>query len=671
MLISFTSADIISYDDFRSGILSTSKWNNASAISGGSISLGVVSSAPNFYAEARSTSGGGTFASANITSNNLPSSNFITNISLEGLVQIDEGNTGVWFANLTIFGNSLSEGYAETSLSFIDRNNWTLNNIGNNNFRVFRNGIFNKTITALNNNITMISSSYDGSSGEVTRVRLYYLNYSLLENTVNTYNPTTYETSRESYFINFSSINGIVSISSSLVYKNVSYPAIAKCTYSGICGAGVSLDIPTLPSGTGTQNNDFYWNITLFDGTNSLNTITQTYSQQVNQLNLTYCGGGTIAFNFSAFDEQNKTRINPYSFDGTFNYYTGTGTTYKTLSVTNSSVNEVLLCINQNTTYYADAIIAYSSPSTGSYYPLRNYFFKNYKFNNSKQDIPLYLLKSSASTSFILQVQDRSLLPVAGVLVNAQRCYPGTNNNETVFISRTDANGLTTGNFEAETALYKFSITNNSRILLAIDQCSNVVPQTTPYTLLFQLGVDYSSPFINIDNSSGITKNLFYNSTSHILSFTYTDPSSNFYSAELIATEVNYTGTASPNQIVCFEQGALSSGILSCNITTAGTYTAVGNIYHGTTIGSLVTIATNLIFTVETFSSSVGYYGVFLGFFILLILGFAFKFNEIAGIWLEFVGVVFCNAVGLINFGWVFITALFCVCLLLTGVLER
>jgi hypothetical protein len=55
----------------------------------------------------------------------------------------------------------------------------------------------------------------------------------------------------------------------------------------------------------------------------------------------------------------------------------------------------------------------------------------------------------------------------------------------------------------------------------------------------------------------------------------------------------------------------------------------------------------------------------------LLICGFAFKFSEIAGMWLLWLGCVFNQMLGFISFGWTFITGTLCIVIILTAVLER
>lgn len=486
-------------------------------------------------------------------------------------------------------------------------------------------------------------------------------------NNVN-YTNNTFETARENFSISFSSPS-ILSSTASLVYNGTSYLSTVTCT-AGNCTATNSIDLPVISSGT-NQNLTFYWMINSYNGTSVLSFNSLTFTQSVNQILLNYCGPPTgssvVALNFTAYDEQNQTRILPnsiFSFDGNFQYYLGFGTTNKNMSIANSSTTEVDLCINQNQTYYVNSIIAYSAPNSSTTYITRNHFYQHYAINSTMKRIPLYLLRSTSSTSFILQVQDRFVQSVPNVLVNAIRCYPGSNTNETVFISRTDSNGLTTGNLEAETALYQFLITNNSNTLLAVTPCSKVVPQTAPYTLLFQLGTGFVSPFVNIGNVTNLNSSLIFNYTNNILTFTYIDTSNNFSYAKLLVKNLNFSGNTQGT--VCDNRNNVSSGIITCNISTAGSYFAQVFVFRNG-----LNFVDQVTFTVETFSSTVGYYGAFLGFFIILIAAFAFKFNEIAGIWLVNVAVIFCNFVGLIAFGKVFVTALLLLSIVITAVLER
>lgn len=470
------------------------------------------------------------------------------------------------------------------------------------------------------------------------------------------YNNNTYESTTENLYLNYTISNTVISSSAVLYYNNTAYPSTTTCN-GGYCYASNSISIPLI--NTGQVNNSFYWTVTASNGTANFVLNSSSYNQSVNQISLTYCTTGTIAMNFTAYDEQSKARLKPFDFEGTFIYSTSPGGLTRNLSISNTTAIEVDLCINKNTTIYIDAIISYINGT----YPIRNYFYQSYPINNVTKHVPLYLLNTASSTSFILQVQDRNLQAVPQVLVNAQKCYPGTNNNETVFIHRTDSSGLTIGNLEAETALYQFFITNQSNTILSVTPCAKVVPQTSPYTLLFQLGGGYISPFNNIMNASNIESTFSFNSSNNILTWTYIDTSGIFNYSELVVSSLNYSGN---NPIVCDSNNTLSSGIITCNVTGSGTYSAMGYVIRSNQI-----LFTQFIFTAETRSGTAGYYGVFLAFFLIIIASFAFKFNEIAGIALINIVVIFCNIVGLVNFGVTFITAMIGISIIIVGVLER
>lgn len=474
------------------------------------------------------------------------------------------------------------------------------------------------------------------------------------------YSLTTFETKNEQFSINISYDTTRYSAASAVLhYNGTDYATNSVLELDNNVVFGTSFDIPLI---TGTiQNKSFYWIINLYDGTTNYLSNSTIKNQSVSQISLAKCTSGNISLNYTSYDEQDLTRINPFTFDSTFDYYIGTGNVYKTVNYTSTSANEVDFCINPNATYYLNGVIAYSKTTT---YNTRNHFYQNYTINNVMQNIPLYLLKATASTSFILQVQSKDILPVPNVLINAQKCYVGLSDNRTVFIHRTNQNGLTTGNFEAETALYQFFITNNSNVLLAVTPCQAIVPQTTPYTLLFQIGTEYISPFINIDNATDIVESMSYNATSRVLMVTYSDTSGEFIGTSLIAKSLNFSGD---NQaLACNEVNNVSTGIITCNVTEGGTYSASAYIYRNGQI-----IFDQIVFDVRTFAQTVGYYGVLLGFFITLVGLFAFKWNEIAGIWLIVVVSWFNNIVGLIHYGYVFLTALTCLAIVITGVLER
>jgi hypothetical protein len=234
-----------------------------------------------------------------------------------------------------------------------------------------------------------------------------------------------------------------------------------------------------------------------------------------------------------------------------------------------------------------------------------------------------------------------------------------------MFIARTNVLGNTYGDLEANTALYEFLLTNNSENLLSISPPAKVVPQTSPYTLLFNLGGAYQSPFINIANITDITSTLSYNTTSNSVVLTYSDTSGNLSAVNLKVVAQNISGNVYP--VICDNYlYNLSIGQINCNVTGSGSYTATAYYYR-----SPARFFDSIIFQVQNISTILGGYGFLLGFLILLVCAFMFAFSEIAGVWSLALGVLGINMLGIINFGYVFVTAVILIAIVITGILER
>lgn len=523
---------------------------------------------------------------------------------------------------------------------------------------------YNNTLTDVLYTWTTDAGFSNGASFFYSMASNFTFNLGTSINNV-TYNTSTLETSTETFITNYTQLNGILFSSADFYYNGTLYPSIINCNAND-CTASNTIDIPLITNGKRQQNNSFYWTINTYSGSTLLTVNTSLYNQSVNYINMTYClpnSLGTKTLNFTVYTEQNRSKQN-FLFDGEFNYYTGSGAIYKNVNITNSSTPEMDLCIEPNATYYIDSIIAYGYANPPEPFTMRNWFHQYYKINETLQDIKMYSLESDLSTSFVLQVQDRNILGVPTVLIEVQKCYAGIGANETVFIARTNNNGLTVGNFEAETALYQFLITNKSNTLLEVTPCSPVVPQTTPYTILFQLGTPYSSPFLNMGSDSNVTSNMSFNRTTNTVVFTYQDTSGDFRGAELVVKSLNYSGNVQP--IVCRSTLNISTGLLTCDVSDAGSYSAFAYIYRSTNA-----LVDRIVVTVTTLASSLGYYGVFLGWFLILISAFTFKFNEIAGIWITTAMIIFVNMIGLVAFGNVAIAAILVIVTVITAVLER
>lgn len=487
----------------------------------------------------------------------------------------------------------------------------------------------------------------------------------------NIFNITSFETERETYIINISTEEAGLSLSGNLNYNGTLFVANVTQEATNTFILKREMDIPLVNAGE-SQNKSFQWEITTFDGTLSTKQNSSIQLQNVSRIHLENCTSGqtTISLNFTAFDEQNLTRITPYQLDGTFDFWLGKGTIKRNSTTTNSSTPEVNLCINPNQTMQVNAQIEYDEIPAETNYTIRNYFFQNSSVSNETQDIPLYLLKSISSTSFILKVQDDNLLPLKDHLIFIQRFYPGENLFRTVQIAQTDGRGKSVGFFETETVDYRFVIKFNDEVLL-ITIPQKIVGESIPFTLTFTIGADLGTPWADLEDLPFLTQVLFFNKSTNIVTFTYTDTSNNFTRGRLV---VELQNLSSPmNLTVCNEESLQASATIVCDVgnltvNKTGTYTARGLITR-TGIGEVVVSIKN--FVIETFSSVAGLLGVFLAWFLIVIASFAFKFNEIAGIFMINATIIFVNLIGLVSFGMLAISAIIAVSIIIVAVLER
>jgi hypothetical protein len=274
------------------------------------------------------------------------------------------------------------------------------------------------------------------------------------------------------------------------------------------------------------------------------------------------------------------------------------------------------------------------------------------------------LLNVDDSTTFILKVQDTNLLPIADALIEIQRLDVGTGNFSIVQIAKTDDNGQTVGFFKTETVDYRFIIKKDGVTLLTTG-AGKVVPETAPFTLTFTVGADEGAPWVRFEDLVDLTSTLTFNNTNSIASFEYEDISGNFTSSRLLVILQNLSGSS---QTICDVNSTQSAAILTCDVNEVeGTYTASGFITRGTDIF----LVNQIIFKVESFSSTAGLLGVFLAWFIILVSAFAFKFNEIAGIVLMNLTVIMVNLIGLVNFGFLFIFGMLGVSIMIIVLLNK
>ncbi len=550
--------------------------------------------------------------------------------------------------------------------------NWTINDT-NLDACWFDYNSINTTVTCNDNTTTFNSVAgqqnltlYANDTSSNENFQFTSWTYAFLETGVD-FNESTFETDSQNFKLNLTTDIEILSISAILTYNGTNFSSTVSCT-SGNCTISNTIDIPLVTGGE-TENKTFFWNLAIFDGIDSSSITTSTRLQNVTRIHLESCNATfpTQSLNFTAHDEQTLDRINPFSFDGFFEFWTGGGSVVRNNSIAINATN-VTVCLSPNVTIKTDAIIDYDA-STLTTYTNRFYYFDDKEINNISQDIFMYLLESASSTSFILKVQDESLLPVTSAIIEIHRWYPGEGIFRLVQIAKTDSNGKSIGFFETETVDYKFIIKKDGVILFETpdDERQKVVPEVSPFTLTFNTGDPLGEPWKGHEDISNLNSTLVWDDTSGFVTYVYIDNSGDLTLARLLVIKESLVNSTN-DTIICNETSELFSATLSCNVgNNSGFYVASSFINRGFGEG----LDKQFTFQIQTLSSVVGLLGLFYGWFLVLIASFMFKFNEIAGIWAVTITVFLINLTGLINFGGVFVTGIISVALILTWLMER
>lgn len=500
--------------------------------------------------------------------------------------------------------------------------------------------VFNAT-----DNLTAIVSANDSAGNFAFNVTTF--TFTLFEDAV-LFNTTGFETERQRFEINFSTIANILSVNANLIYNGTTNIASGSCVGSA-CTAFIDIDLDLVAGDLESEIKEFHWEIDVFNGTGSslINSTSQT--QNVSRIHLTNCAVPitTEAVNFTASYERNLTRIVPYNFGGTFDTWLGTGTVVRNNSFDIQNTTEAILCISpDDRVHKTDATIEYSEDSGNTVD--RNYYFQNATLTNTTQHIPLYLLESSFATTFILKARDNNLIPIENALIFIQKFYPEDGVFRTVQISKTDDTGTTVGFFEIDTVLYRFLIVKDNEVLLLTAE-GKVSPETAaPFILTFTKGSEniLGAPFEDLPN---LVANLSVNRTTNVIMYTYIDTSGTTSFGRLLVQEEGLTTTT-----ICNINSTQASATLVCNVTGFN-----NTIVAKSFISRSPELITGLLtFVIKTLPQTLGLFGVFLGIFVIMVAGGAFLIGVIPGVIAVNVGVIVLELANLVSFGSLFIFAM-------------
>lgn len=427
------------------------------------------------------------------------------------------------------------------------------------------------------------------------------------------------------------------------VGENVS--AFALLNYSGNTFLAEALRINTtinftatldIPGVNETLNNSFNWIV--LSGASTI--LFGFDNQTVSPSNLSLCGGdtNTPTVNYTYFDEQNNNNFGTVvDADVIFEWWLGTGTERKNVSLNPASAPSHLYCINTNQTFIVNTQY---SIALGSYHT-RVFDFILEDLTNVTQFKRIGLLLANQGTDFTIKLVNEGALPLRGWLVQILRLEFDDNVHVLVESRLTDINGLFDVVVEERVPSYKVLIFDPQGVLQA-EFTGQFFSCLTTFCQIEFVVSDLSDPFEVFDDIENYLNTITFNIVTNTFLFSWSDGSGDSPTHRLFVENFN----ANDSLIVCNVTSTDIVGALSCGVgnnTNSFTAQAFRDIGSGERRVALLSVRIgdlSFIFNVE---------GLFWSFILLFTLIGIGSWNPPIGIALYLVGFTLLGFIGFIS----------------------
>ena len=445
------------------------------------------------------------------------------------------------------------------------------------------------------------------------------------------YNLKSYETENETFRVNITLFGTSTFHSSNLIYNGTEYAVSdIQSLGSGKYSLTKNIDLPVNPSMFENTSNDFYWNFVFVDpDENQFEQNSSLRQQNVTFINLQLCNDTypDTTLNFTYFDELNGEQINATtnatSIRTTFNYWLGSGTTYKNysyLNLTNEASNQYEFCIfPANKTFNADMDMEYEAAD----YSPRKYFLNSAVLTNQTNEISLILLPIDYSVKFFVTVK-QGLEGFSNAYITISKYFVGEGIYKTIGIRKTDDTGLFIEYFDIDKD-YKFKIIRDGIDYGTLDQY--ITCEEAPCELTLQLEeaeVDLWSGYYDVFAPS-VSYSLTYNDTLKMVTYDFTDLTGLAQYFRLLVTKTKYNQTS---EIICDDKLYTTSGTLYCNMTGySGDFSAAGYIHR-----SPERFVDYISFFIGTIKDVLGETGLLISLFLIVTIALVGCWNPAVGV---------------------------------------
>jgi hypothetical protein len=316
---------------------------------------------------------------------------------------------------------------------------------------------------------------------------------------------------------------------------------------------------------------NFNYTVAIFSGTDSLVFSTALRQQNVTPLDVISIGNNNCSNGFIDTIRFNSTTEANLTIQNTsIEYNIPYGTTNTTSFINVGSfidVNEFVLCVNGTVDSLRSGLgeIQYGE---GNFVERRFYIFEGVSFSNNTQiNYTIHNLFSLDATSFLINVENPSLIPFAEHYVSIMRWYPDRDEYRTVEMAKTDENGETVVKVVEEDVDYRLAVHNRTGSLIFLTDPTRMICLEDPCTYDIFISDD-----IEFEIFSDLDFTLVFNETTSVFTLTWNDPSQNTQTVNLTVYRDGSTGSA----VLCSKATSNFVGVMACDVTgTTGRVRAV------------------------------------------------------------------------------------------------
>jgi len=559
--------------------------------------------------------------------------------------------------------------YGETNITL--NLNWTIVETNIDSCWYNYNGI-NTSVVCSSNGTTFLAPNYE------TKTITLYVNdtYGHLSTDVQTwdyvtflnaigYNAVVYETASEIISLNLSYNPSDIAVTGILEYDGVNYTSTKSVNDGGAFFSRV-FDIPI---GADGESKPLRWWM-IVTGDYSGTSVTETKNQTISEIFLGLCNASSYnvsGINLTFYDEDSGLRLNtteyPATFEGTFDYWVGTGDSYKNFSLSQ---------FNQTNSSYAFCIFPYNDVtariktdldlSYGAYsYSDNSYYLRNATLTNNTNFINLWLLPNSVGTKFFITAF-YGINSLDDATITATKYFDGEGVYKTTGISQTDSGGKFTQYLDPDKS-YIFYAVKDGVSYGAVSK--GAFCEASPCELTLQFVEEGGNIYESYNNvyAGSVSYLLFYNTTSKSFESNFVDltGTANYFRLEVKRVSLNNTDIT-----ICDTTLYTTAGSISCNMSGyTGTFQA--KLVISRSPEKVIDIIQHVI---GSLADSLGVVGLIVSLIIIVVLVFAGLKNPVVAVGLIPVALTGLKLMEFLAISWLWIGGVTAVCILIIGRLK-